>query len=497
MPILSPLLRHPNFATFPSLMNRFSCALRPLLSFMASATSRWWLPVHARRNSPLMVFPYPPARGVSRFPSEPRNMVTISQVEGEESGKPYMGPPISSANVITLSQDNKQFTATQGTKSIDTGGIILEVIAGDERSNKDACRVASETICVKHNTLMQVVKHTDCVKEDQRSAMDNHRGEIVASGDKVVSDDEEYTVNNVLEKSRHRDGSIYRGMDTWWKQNYYIANRNETRLEAMTYSDPTNCIIRNGTCMEHFPRRMLQILSIKLAKIPVDCGLVKLYGYIAVRDELDPLLNYVINLSRDHPIVVEQGSLINMAGPKRGIDMMDNTLIEYDMRVKMGEEEKDDLQLIDGASIIGSVGTWNQPFTFHIPGDYGAVDITLSRLRSAVEATVEVLLSEVQISFDLSLSCLSSGLNGGIWLFNGTIGESCGLKRSVVAILRRSSIDLKFEIDALSPSSSEQHCCSFQAKTHGHDTREIKTALAFISVKVTWSTLPTGLARPD
>ena len=111
---------------------------------------------------------------------------------------------------------------------IDTRGI-LEVIAGDERSDKDACRVASETTCVKHDTLMQVVKNTDCVKEDQRSTADNHRVEIVASGDKVVSDDEEMTVNNILAKSRHRDGSIYRDMDTWWKQDYCIGNRNESK----------------------------------------------------------------------------------------------------------------------------------------------------------------------------------------------------------------------------------------------------------------------------
>ena len=114
-------------------------------------------------------------------------------------------------------------------RNIDTSGTILEVITGDERSDKDASRVASETICVKHDTLMQVVKNTDCVKEDQRSTTDNHRVEIVASGDKVVSDDEEMTVNNILAKSRHRDGSIYRDMDTWWKRDYCIADHNESK----------------------------------------------------------------------------------------------------------------------------------------------------------------------------------------------------------------------------------------------------------------------------
>ena len=80
----------------------------------------------------------------------------------------------------------------------------------------------------------------------------------------------------------------------------------EARLEAMKLSDPTNCIIRNGTCKEHFPRCMLQILSLKLGKIPVYCGVAELYGYVAVRDDLDPLLNYVVKFSRDDPIVVEQ-----------------------------------------------------------------------------------------------------------------------------------------------------------------------------------------------
>jgi hypothetical protein len=55
---------------------------------------------------------------------------------------------------------------------------------------------------------------------------------------------------------------------------------------------------------------MLQFFSLQLAKIPVDGGLVKLYGYMAVRDDLDPLLYYVVNFSRDEPIIVEQVRMI-------------------------------------------------------------------------------------------------------------------------------------------------------------------------------------------
>ncbi|BAT02903.1 Os07g0645900 [Oryza sativa Japonica Group] len=294
-------------------------------------------------------------------------------------------------------------------------------------------------------------------EEDRRSEMQEQRD--ANDDDKEVTDDEDYSMDILFPKSRHRDGSIYRGiMDTWWKKELRIADRNE-----------------------------------KLAEIHNDGCLVELYGYIAVRDDLDPLLNYIINFSRDDPIIVEQGSLINMMGPKRGIDLMDFALIEFDVRIKTGEQEKDDLQLIDGATLLWTPGLWNQPYSIKIPGDYGAVDITVAHLNNAVEATVEVVISEVQSGFNLLLGCLTSDLNKEMRLFDGAIVESRFLKRSVVAVNWKSSIDLKFKVGA-SPSSFDQHCVSFKPKIHGHDTQEIKTDFALISVKVTWSTLlPTGL----
>ena len=72
------------------------------------------------------------------------------------------------------------------------------------------------------------------------------------------------------------------------------------------FSDPTDCDNINGTCRLHSTRHMLQIFSLKLASIPVEHGPVELYGYIATRDTLDCLLNYVINFSRDDPIIIEQ-----------------------------------------------------------------------------------------------------------------------------------------------------------------------------------------------
>ena len=57
-----------------------------------------------------------------------------------------------------------------------------------------------------------------------------------------------------------------------------------------------------------------------------------------------------------------QGSLIEMTGPKRGITMTSPVLVEYDMRIKKGEQEEYDLQLIDGATDFCEVTTPSHPF---------------------------------------------------------------------------------------------------------------------------------------
>ena len=298
--------------------------------------------------------------------------------------------------------------------------------------------------------------------------------------------DGEHTMDCSLRKSTHRDGSIYTGMGRWgWKRDFRVADRSETRLEAMAFTAPTpDCIFFDGrgNCMRHHPRNMLQILSLEVAKIPEDAGgSVELYGYVAARDDLDPFLNYIVNISRDDPVVVEQGSLISIAGSKRGIEMVDEALIEYDMRIKNGEHEHDDLQLLDGASALGYGSTWDTPFTLNTPGESGVIDITLARIGWAVEATIEVSIIEVQNSFSLCLGCFTSGINKEIRLFDGAIAESSGLKRSVVAVGSRSFIELKFNVGA-PQSTPDQHCCSFRPESHGHVIQEIKTKFALILV---------------
>ncbi|KAF8656164.1 hypothetical protein HU200_011901 [Digitaria exilis] len=325
--------------------------------------------------------------------------------------------------------------------------------------NEDVCKRTMEVTDGKQDARLAAKEVADVEDvSDQRASevsYDDAYEEFTDCIDNYPCDGFDYWIT--LERSSHRDGSIYctRGSFGYaWKNDYRIADRNE----------------------------------IKLAKTPVANCSVELYGYIAARDRLDPLLNYIVNIDRDEPIIIEAGSLIEMTGPKRGIEFSCNVLIEYDMRIKTGEWETNDLQLIDGVSILDELMTLSKPYTDRIHGDCGAIDITQMSVENAFEATVEVLISEVRSTFDLCLSCFTSGLHEEIRLFSGVIGESCGLRRHVVAVRKGKCLDLKFMV-GLGPDSFAEHCRSFKATNHGCSNEQIKIESALVSLTVTWSSL--------
>ncbi|CAO2040225.1 unnamed protein product [Urochloa humidicola] len=297
----------------------------------------------------------------------------------------------------------------------------------------------------------------------------------------------------IIKNTTHRDGAIRKSNFGLLKL-HRITERDETRVEPMELSGPTDyCHPDWERCIVHHPSHMMQIFSLKLAQIPIDKNPIELYGYIAVRDCRDSLLNYIVNCSRDDPITVQQGSLIEMTGPKRGISMSCSVLLEFDMRIRKEGKEEDDLQLIDGASEVSElITTPCRPYTQRINGESGAVDITLAFLHRAVEATIEVVISGVHSCFSLSLSSFVSirGLQKEIQLFHGTIAESCALRRFVIAVRIDTWMHLKFRIGQKGSRKDLERYCSFEANNHGCADQQIMFDVACISAKVTWSAMP-------
>ncbi|KAF8768950.1 hypothetical protein HU200_007090 [Digitaria exilis] len=187
----------------------------------------------------------------------------------------------------------------------------------------------------------------------------------------------------------------------------------------------------------------------------------------------------------DDPVFLQQGSLIEMTGPKRAIEMVSSILVEFDMRIKNGEQEEDDLQLIDGAMACNNVIPW-KPIKHRITGKCGIVDMSFASIEHAVEATIEIAILEVQKCFSLSLSSYIYVMEDyeEIPLFHGTIDRSHGLTRFVVAVMLDTDMLLKFKV-----GNDVVRYRTFKAKQHGCASRRIKLDFASFVMKVTWSTI--------
>ncbi|KAG2644211.1 hypothetical protein PVAP13_2KG298160 [Panicum virgatum] len=134
-----------------------------------------------------------------------------------------------------------------------------------------------------------------------------------------------------------------------------------------------------------------------------------------------------------------------------------------------------DLQLIDGAiSCYDRHSGW-PPIKNRICGNYGAVDISLGIVEQAVEATIEVVISEVMSGFSLWLSSFVDVMNDG------------ALRRFVVAVSWQTMMLLKFKVGSEGCIDCRQ--IKLQAKKHGCASQQIELKVAAISVKVTWSTI--------
>uniref|UniRef100_A0A0D9W5P3 DUF6598 domain-containing protein n=1 Tax=Leersia perrieri TaxID=77586 RepID=A0A0D9W5P3_9ORYZ len=498
-------------------MHRIFRPSRSLLSCMVSGPPRGWLPTLARRVASVRGTLNPSLRHVYRFSYGSRNKASGSGVEGEELGKPDRrrlvpspNDPIHTSKNNVISMD-KHFPITRGMYNEENRVAIMEFITRYGHGHptnveEDESKIA-DAIYGDEDVFRTSVEVTGGKQYSRETVKELIDGEQDARDERAVevSEDNGYEEFNdrfdnfpsdgsipwmALEMSSHRDGSIYN--DTFvsrWKQDYRITDRNETWLEAMRLSCPSkDCILMGGTCRTHTAHRMLQICSIKLVETPVVDSSIELYGYIAARDRRNPLLNYIVNIGRDNPIIVEQGSLIEMTGPKRGIDLSRAVLIEYDMRIKRGKREEDDLQLIDGVSHVDEILSPSVPVTNRIQGDCGAINITRVCLDYAFEATVEVVISQVHTSFNLCLSCFTSGLHEEIQLFDGVIGESRGLRRHVLAVSKHKCLDLKFKV-GLGSECFTEHCQSFKATNHGCASEQIKIEFASIFMRVTWSAM--------
>jgi len=318
-------------------------------------------------------------------------------------------------------------------------------------------------------------------------------------------DDEQKSVipAEVVEGSKHEDGSIYRPDEHPLHSLYHLHDPGETRLDPMRLTDPTDiCHPCWTVCRQHVGCAMMQIFSLKLSKLPSGAaaaaaaggGPIQLYGFMAVRDLLDPLRNYVFNYSRDDPFIIHDlhsDPFVYLSGPRRGIYLDCRVLVEYDIRIKRGQTRQEDLPVIDGAATFSELTYIRGAITNRISGDSGgSMDIARALFRNSVEATVEVWVSNLGrcvSGLDLFITGFVGRIPEEIKIFRGSIGDLCVVKRFVVAVRLNSVLFLLFKV----PAFGTDPICrfAFRAVAHGciSGYRELNSCT--VDVKVTWSNL--------
>ncbi|KAG0532194.1 hypothetical protein BDA96_04G087600 [Sorghum bicolor] len=194
------------------------------------------------------------------------------------------------------------------------------------------------------STMDDEEMETDVPPSVRKRKMEDQPMEDEPEEEEEEEEEEEVIRACVIEGSKHADGSIYRRDTHFCHRDYWLKDTRETPMKPRIFVDPvTKKIVTEGISLHGCA--LMQIFSLKLtnhsAIAPAAAGPIMLYGFVAARDLLLPLRNYVFNRTRDDPLVLHRDPddpssplPIKMVSPKRAICLQARAMIEYDLRIK-------------------------------------------------------------------------------------------------------------------------------------------------------------------
>ncbi|CAL4891131.1 unnamed protein product [Urochloa decumbens] len=290
----------------------------------------------------------------------------------------------------------------------------------------------------------------------------------------AAEDDDGVQQIDVVEGSKHSDGSIYRADAHPLHELFHLADTRETRLKPMRLTNPT------PSC------ELLPLLD----GVPAAPGL-RHAADLLPQARQTPVHSTSRRPWPRPPLRVHRRP--RPPGPSAQLCVTTASAREGE------EEEGDDLPLIDGAATVSELEWTQAALTSRIPGELGAaVDLRRSLLHRAVEATVEVRITRLAEgppprtrAVELEITgCLAGKLvEEEIKLFRGVVRQPCALERFVVAARSDSYLFLHFKGAGAAKPPEEFDWFAFRVTSHGCASDRRKFGLATVEVKVTWSSL--------
>ncbi|XP_052138038.1 uncharacterized protein LOC127756705 isoform X3 [Oryza glaberrima] len=249
---------------------------------------------------------------------------------------------------------------------------------------------------------------------------------------------------------------------------------------------------------------LLQLIDLKISGYRhTQPGRAKIFGFFAVRDDLEPLRNYVFRHAIDNYEAVSVKPKTGMAclpltSPARGICLTSHALFEFQLCIwtedsPEAEDEPKGDTLIEGCTEFTNIlRSTSFTQTVRLYGEKCGLDLKFALLVNAVQATVDVeIIHSPPCGLNLKLYAKTSGFSDVIRLFQGA-AQSGHRISSVVAVVRCSHLDLCIEgspagigLGEKLPRVRWEH--RFGAGFHGIEDEVVKLGdFSTISVKVTW-----------
>ncbi|CAN6330455.1 unnamed protein product [Urochloa humidicola] len=195
------------------------------------------------------------------------------------------------------------------------------------------------------------------------------------------------------------------------------------------------------------PQQMMQVFSLRLSSYSCKSYPISIYGIFAVRDDLEPLRNYVFNRSRDDPVMIHQDfRALPLCSPCRGMYVLDRALLEVDLWVKREGDGSNDEKLLSEYVEINMGSGLDTKFTGRIQSDHCMLDIDYMYLAHSVETTIQiftVVLSPHPVKFIAFSSCFDNE----IVLFEGNCVAEGELFHHVVAVKAKEKLGVRLELE--------------------------------------------------
>ncbi|WVZ88128.1 hypothetical protein U9M48_034679, partial [Paspalum notatum var. saurae] len=191
-------------------------------------------------------------------------------------------------------------------------------------------------------------------------------------------------------------------------------------------------------------QQMLQICSLRLSKYKSESYPITIYGIFAVRDDLEPLRNYVFNRSRDNPVMIHHDVFaLPLCSPCRGMYVLDRALLEVDLWVKKEGDRSNDEKLLSAYVEINVRTCFDKMMTGRIHSDHCLLDMDYIFMDQSIEAVIHVFKT-TDDPHDVRFSACSRCFDFGIKLFEGKCVEK-GLH--IVVVKAKEKLVVRLELD--------------------------------------------------